>query len=313
MFEIVRYSAERAHEWNRFVAESKNGTFLFDRSYMDYHADRFDDASLMCYRDGRLYAILPANICDGVLFSHQGLSYGGLIMTERATTSDVCSLFREINELLRSMQIRKVCYKPVPWIYHRLPAEEDLYALFVTCQASLSRRNVASVICPARPVKWRYSRRYEAKRALANGVVVERSDDFQGFWGILADNLMQKFGARPVHTLEEILLLKSRFPDQIQLWVARDAEETLVAGTVVYVCGDVVRSQYISASPEGKKLHAVDAIYDHLIHEAYANVAFIDMGTSNMPHSSELHDSLIFQKEGFGGRAVCYDVYEWLL
>lgn len=313
MFEIIRYSADRADEWNRFVAESKNGTFLFDRNYMDYHADRFSDASLMCYLGGRLYAVLPANISDGTFFSHQGLSYGGLIMTERATTADVCCLFREINEVLRRLNVCKVCYKPVPWIYHRLPAEEDLYALFITCKAYLSARNVASVISPARPVKWRYSRRYDAKRALANGVVVECSDDFCGFWEILADNLMQKFGTLPVHTLEEILLLKSRFPDLIQLWVARDAEGTLLAGTVMYVCGGVVRSQYISASPEGKRLHAVDAIYDHLVHVAYANAAFIDMGTSNMPHSSELHDSLIFQKEGFGGRAVCYDTYEWTL
>ena len=49
MFEIVRYTAEKADEWNAFVAESKNGTFLFNRGYMDYHADRFVDHSLMFY------------------------------------------------------------------------------------------------------------------------------------------------------------------------------------------------------------------------------------------------------------------------
>ena len=38
MFEIRRYSADKADEWNAFVATSKNGTFLFDRRYMDYHS-----------------------------------------------------------------------------------------------------------------------------------------------------------------------------------------------------------------------------------------------------------------------------------
>ena len=54
MFEIRRYTADRADEWNLFVAASKNGTFLFDRRFMDYHSDRFRDHSLMVYRDGRL-------------------------------------------------------------------------------------------------------------------------------------------------------------------------------------------------------------------------------------------------------------------
>ena len=73
----------------------------------------------------------------------------------------------------------------------------------------------------------------------------------------------------------------------------------------------MVHSQYISASDEGKRLHAVDALYDYIIHQAYADAKYIDLGTSNMPHSSDLHESLIYQKEGFGARAVCYDTYEY--
>jgi hypothetical protein len=82
---------------------------------------------------------------------------------------------------------------------------------------------------------------------------------------------------------------------------------------VLYLCGKVVRSQYISASPEGKRLHAVDGLYDYIIHQAYPDARYFDLGTSNMPHSSDLHDSLIYQKEGFGGRAVCFDTYQWTL
>ena len=80
MIDIIRYTADRADEWNRFVAQSKNGTFLFDRGYMDYHADRFEDYSLMFFRDGRLFALLPANRDGDTLYSHRGLTYGGLVM-----------------------------------------------------------------------------------------------------------------------------------------------------------------------------------------------------------------------------------------
>ena len=61
MFEVKQYTQEQAQAWNEFIEDSRQGTFLFNRSYMDYHADRFQDASLMIYRKGQLYALLPAN------------------------------------------------------------------------------------------------------------------------------------------------------------------------------------------------------------------------------------------------------------
>jgi hypothetical protein len=311
MFEIIRYTADKADEWNQFVARSKNGTFLFNRAYMDYHADRFSDCSLMFYLEGLLFALLPANRRDDTLYTHQGLTYGGLIMTSETTTERVCQLFEELNDYLRGCDIHHVIYKPVPAIYHQLPAEEDLYALFITCKARLVGRDVSSVILPCRPVKWKRDRHYGANKARTNGVTVELSDDYATFWRILSDNLQQKFGARPVHSLDEISLLRSRFPENILLWVARSGKGEVLAGCVLYLCGQVVRAQYTSASLEGKRLHAVDAIYDHLIHHAYVDAQFIDMGTSNMPHSSDLHASLIYQKEGFGARAVCFDTYQW--
>ena len=153
-------------------------------------------------------------------------------------------------------------------------------------------------------MKWKRDRRYAANKARTNGIVVAQSNDFRKFWNILSDNLRAKFDASPVHSIEEIELLHCRFPENIKLWAAFSPEGQMLAGTVLYLNRDVVHAQYISASEEGKRLHAVDALYDEIIH-------LIDLGTSNMPHSSDLHESLIYQKEGFGGRAVCCDTYEW--
>jgi len=313
MFEIRRYTEADKAAWDAFVAQSKNGTFLFFRDYMDYHRDRFDDHSLMVYLDGRLYALLPANRVGETLYTHQGLSYGGLVMSSENTTAHVCTLFAELNVWLRDEGFSRVVYKAVPWIYHRLPSEEDLYAVYLKCGARLVMRDVSSTINPQRLVKWKRDRRYASNKARKNGITVERSEDFAAFWDILSANLMEKFQARPVHSIDEILLLHSRFPDNIQLWVAKGCDGQLLGGTVLYINEGVVHSQYISASPLGKRLHAVDAIYDDIIHRAFADAQFIDLGTSNMPHNSDLHDSLIYQKEGFGGRAVCYDTYEWTL
>ena len=100
MFDIVRYTPDKCQEWNQFVAQSKNGTFLFYRQYMDYHADRFHDHSLMIYRKSRLYALLPANGYDDVFASHQGLSYGGLVMDQHARAAEILDVFSLLNAYL---------------------------------------------------------------------------------------------------------------------------------------------------------------------------------------------------------------------
>lgn len=175
MIKVVKYTPSKAEEWNAFVGQSKNGTFLFYRGYMDYHADRFSDFSLMFYEKGKLCALLPANRCDNTLYSHQGLTYGGLITTSENTTAQVCQLFTELNIFLRNEGFRHVVYKPVPNIYHQLSAEEDLYALFVICHAKLLGRDVSSVILPTNRIKWKHDRHYAANKARTNGIQILQS------------------------------------------------------------------------------------------------------------------------------------------
>lgn len=313
MFEIRRYTAERADEWNAFVAASKNGTFLFDRRYMDYHGDRFEDCSLMVYFKSRLYALLPANRLDDTLYSHQGLTYGGLVMSDSSTTALVRELFREMNDWLRDAGVRKVVYKHVPWIYASLPAEEDLFALANVCRASLSSRDVGSVVMLNRRLKFSTLRSRCVKKALKAGVEIRESQDCSEFWPLLEANLKAKYDARPVHSLGEIALLRSRFPRQIRLFVAC-REGRVIGGTLLYICARTVKTQYISANEEGRRVGALDLLFTTLMDQCSENGAeYFDFGTSNLPDNNDLNDSLIFQKEGFGGRAVCYDIYEYSL
>lgn len=312
MFEVRRYTSCHADEWNRFVAQSKNGTFLFDRRFMDYHADRFDDCSLMIYRRGALYAMLPANIKDGVLTSHGGLTYGGLIMSDKCSAKGVQDAFIAINDFLRSISVQKVVYKAVPWIYHQQPAEEDLFALTSICQARLIIRDISSAIIGERQMPFTESRLSGLRKARRRGLTVKESTDFDQFWQILNDNLTGKYGVRPVHSAAELELLHGRFPDQIKLYMAFDGEQPL-GGTVLFLTSQVLHTQYISATPDGKACGAIDLLFDHLIHAVYADYRYIDFGKSTSSDSADLNEQLIFQKEGFGARAVCYDTYEWTL
>ena len=115
----------------------------------------------------------------------------------------------------------------------------------------------------------------------------------------------------PVHTINEISLLKSRFPENIRLFSAY-CDGVIVGGTVLYIDGAVVKTQYISASERGREIGALDLLFSSLLDRFAADgYRYFDFGTSNFKTSDDLHTSLIFQKEGFGGRAVCYDTYQY--
>lgn len=310
--EIRRYRREDKELWNSFVSKARNATFLFDRNYMDYHADRFDDNSFMFYHKGKLKAVLPANVAGDTLYSHQGLTYGGLLLDKKATVEDVLECFDSLNSWLRENGISKFVYKALPWIYQQYPSEEDLYALTWKCKAQLISRDISSSIVIDNKLKFAESRKSGIRKALSLNIEVGESNDVDGFWHVLEDNLGNRYNAKPVHTANEMKLLMSRFPNNIKLYVAKMNGE-IVGGTLIYVTPQVVHTQYISASVEGKKHGALDLLFDYIINKVYANCRYFDFGKSTEQGGAYLNEPLIFQKEGFGGRGVCYDWYQWEL
>lgn len=199
----------------------------------------------------------------------------------------------------------------MPWIYHRLPAEEDLYALTQVCHARLLTREISSTILLQQPLRFTESRKSGLRKALREGLYMEESDDLAAFWQMLDDNLATRHHTHPVHSLDELRLLQRRFPQQIHLFLIYNKEKTPVGGTWVFDAGQVVHTQYIASTDEGKAHGALDLLFDELINRRYREGIYFDFGKSTEAGGTNLNEHLIFQKEGFGGRGVCYDTYEW--
>lgn len=310
MWDVVRYSSDYKEQWDKCVAHSKNATFLFYRDYMDYHSHQFNDFSLMFLHKGKTEAVLPGNRVGDVLYSHQGLTYGGLVMSTKIKGTGVLEIFKVLNRYLSGNGINRVVYKKVPWIYSVIPSEEDLYALWKVCRSHIEGRNLSSAIRIKNKGRWEESRMSGLRKAVTRGLYVEKSDDFGTFWRILTDNLNTRYHVNPVHSEEEIIRLAKNFPENIRLYVARRGEN-VVGGVVVYINYPVVHTQYISATPEGKKCGAIDAVIHHLLTEEFADYEYLDFGQSTERQGDVLNESLLFQKEGFGARAVCYDIYSY--
>ncbi len=327
---IIPYSINRKETWDAFVEMSKNGTFLLKRNFMDYHSDRFFDCSLLIYagispdeefKERRLttkdlVAVFPANWDkeQQTVYSHQGLTYGGLIVLPEVTQKEVLDMMQAIVQYYRDMmQVTRIVYKPIPYIYSSIPSGEDLYALF-RAGARLTRRLVSTCVSMRNPMKMRASRIQQARKAVDHGFYIDRMTEgdmqtLKEYWTLLEDVLMKHHNATPTHTMQEMALLMSQFPKNIKLYIVRH-EKRIVAGIVIFECRKVAHVQYMASGDEGRAYGALDLLLRHLINERYKQFDYVDFGTSNEEGGRVLNEGLIFQKEGFGGRAVCYDTYE---
>lgn len=304
------YSSEKKQLWNDFVNGSRNAIFLFYREYMDYHADRFQDHSLLCYQDGKLMALLPAHLSGSTFASHNGLTFGGFLVQDSMTAQSMLELFQAVVDYLKQRgDVETWCYRPIPYIYARYPSQEDLYALF-RLGAVLKQRKISSVIPSENALGFSTLRKRKVKKASQEQFCLLQDEGWAEFWAVLRENLQERHQATPVHTLDEILLLHQRFPQNILLYRVCDTAGQTVAGTVLYVSQCAVHVQYIASTDFGRQYGAVDFLFDRLIHEHFRSKKYFDMGTSVEQGGWFLNEGLIFQKEGMGGRAVVYDMYE---
>lgn len=310
-WEIRRYSPEDEREWNRYVSESRNGTFLFKRGYMDYHSDRFCDYSLMAYRNGVLMGVLPANREQSILYSHKGLTYGGWVFpAKHVDGEDVLSLFEAWREFCLDDGIEECIYKPVPGIYHTRSSQEDIYALF-RFGAEKTVCNLSAAIYIPEETGWsKWQRRYLNIGARnAPEAQLERDASGATFYKMLEDCLRERHNTTPVHTKEEFLRLAERFPDNILpmvLMVDGKAE----AGIALYLTDTVAHCQYICTTSEGREKKYLPLLVSKLQEmDEVRKRRWLDFGTSNEDNGRVLNAGLYHNKFSFGAGGVVYETY----
>ncbi|WP_245602892.1 GNAT family N-acetyltransferase [Leisingera methylohalidivorans] len=309
--EVQRYAAEDACQWDDFLKASKNGTFLFQRGFMDYHADRFQDHSLMIHEDGKLLAVMPANADSSVLNSHGGLTYGGVVSGAKMSAERMLAVFDALGVYLRAAGFTGVNYKAVPYIYHSQPADEDIYALF-RHGAQAVRTDVSATIAVPRRLPFGSGKKDGLRKARKAGLEIRESTDWSACWTLLTQVLDDRHNARPVHSEAEIRLLAARFPDQIRMFGSFD-NDRMIAAVVVFDCGRTVHVQYIAASEQGRLKGGVDLIVHHLLDTVFTGSAWLDFGISTTDQGRILNTGLAKQKEMFGARSTVYQQYRWQL
>jgi hypothetical protein len=265
---------------------------------MGYHSDRFKDHSVLIYFREDLVAVFPANEEGETIYSHAGLSYGGLVLLPEVKLEVVLGFFYHMVSYFHNLSFAQIRYKCFPSYLCSHPSNEDQYALHLL-GAKLLKRDISSVL-----IKDKRTVRKSDERKFS----IQSVNDPTLFWEkVLIPNLSNRFGANPVHTAEEMRILMNRFPENVRLY--HITEQDVVAGAVLYVFPHAVHTQYLSASPGGKDTDALRVLISHLIDNEFAEKATFSFGTSDDGNGG-INSGLLAWKERFGARSFVLDRYE---
>ena len=309
MVSIEAYSKIHKSRWDDFINLSKNSTFLFRRDFMDYHSDKFDDHSLLVFKDSELIALFPSNTIGKSVYSHQGLTYGGILVKSDMKFTQYLELFENILNYYFDKSFEKLFIKQIPSIYNSDFNGELDYLAFIT-EANIYRRDIISVIDMQNDFNFSKDRIQGYKRGVKNNLEIKETDDLDEFWNIiLIPRLSDKHSVKPVHNLGEIQKLKNNFKQNIrQFNVYHDGE--IVAGTTIFQTKNVIHVQYIGSNMEKNLLGSLDFLFYNLITKIFPKHKYFDFGTSNEQQGKKINKGLIYWKEGYGAKSLIQDFYE---
>jgi len=310
MYTIKKYHQDDYLIWNDFVAQSKNATFLFHRDFMEYHKDRFEDFSLLIFEEDKLRAILPANKRDNSVYSHQGLTYGGLVFLSKMKAEKIESILDEILLFLKENQIETFYYKPVPNFYF-LEGNKEMDFFLIKRGAVLEKKEMNLAVNLSVPLKISKSKMKHFRRIENLDLDIIEEESFDPFWEkILEPRLLEKFGVKPVHSKEEITYLKSKVSQNIKQYSAYTNGE-IIAGITIFETENCVKSQYGATSKKGEKFRALDFLFINLIYKyKKEGKYFFDMGIVDDENESGYNLGLIKQKEELGCSVYNQDFYK---
>lgn len=311
MIEVKLYENDQKSDWDNLVSNGKNTSFLFYRDFMEYHSDRFHDYSLTFWEKNRLLAAIPANRVGDEVYSHQGLSYGGIILQRETKLIKVVEVLYEALHFLAAKNISQLTLKVIPRIYNTVPADELDWAL-TQCGADLFRRDSTLAIDSKVSLKYQSRRTRSIKKAIKLNPWVSRGNDISElalFWKeVLTPNLLARYGVQPVHSIAEISRLMEIFPQEIQHYNVYLGDK-IMAGATMFLNENVAHAQYISGTEQGRTNGCLDYLFDFLITQKFKNHRYFDFGNSNENQGTAVNKGLLDWKEGFGARAISHDFY----
>ena len=263
----------------------------------------------MIFQNEQLIGIIPAHLVDKKVFSHLGLSYGGIVISKNLRTVVFLKILKSLLHYLRNEGVYFFVWKEIPNFY-KLQFSDELKYFSYLLNANVLRRDFSSVINLNNSFRLSKSIKRDACLARRKGFVVKKMDEYESFWNnVLIPELNAIYQTKPVHSLNEIDKLAKLFPENIKLYCVL-LEDEIVGGCVLFVNGKTVHTQYISGLRVYRKYGVLDLLFYEWIFKEFSSFNYFEFGTSHENEGKQINERLLFWKETFGARSCIQDYYE---
>lgn len=321
--DIIEYKKDNSEKWDKFVLEnSANGTFLQTREFLSYHPKgRFQDASVLVEDKGKIIAVCPACAEEiqgkKVFVSHKGSTYGGIVVAfEVYKTEKVINIIDVVERHLRGQGYEKLIYKITPDIFCR--ERSDLLS-FCLKRAEYKENQELSFYIDYEHYKkdviqnFNKGRRCNVKNCMRMGMSerhIYEDADLKEFYDLLCGTL-KKYDTAPVHSYNELLLLRDMFEKEISFMGIYLAGK-MVAGTMLFYFEQTncIHTQYLAADTALEKISPMSFLYYSVIKYAMAlGCRYLSWGIAT-DHAGNLNNGLIQAKEAVGSRQAINRIFE---
>jgi len=311
---IDEFFPTEKEEWDEFINQSWNGTIFQTRRFLSYHpSDRFTDKSLILKENNTWVGVFPAASSNGVISSHPGASYGGLVLAEPISIRKTQLIVESLLNSIKETECHRVEMTLSPIIYQQSPCNY-LDFILIRNKFTYQKRELSAYIpISQKPFNlFKPEARTATRKARREGVVIKEGWSIEEFYEILEKNLHMRHNVKPTHTLSELTTLKELFPKKIRLFSAIYKKKQ-IAGTVLFLTNKrVVLAFYISHKEEYQHLRPINLLFYHIIKWAYKNhYKFFDLGTFTLNMEPNL--GLARFKESLGARGIFRDYLELTL
>ena len=219
MYDLVLLDMEREAIWDDFVMNhSVNGTFLQTRRFLNYHPqEKFYDNSIFFYYKNKIAAVCPANIVEEegkkCFFSHQGSTYGGLVIGEGFYKAKyVIDMVSELKEYVRSLGCDEIYLKITPDI---LSNNDSLLEYACYYNGFSEYKEIGCYIdydyymdpVMKNLTQGKRTNVHNCERKNIQVRSLRSDEEIEEFYDVLCENL-QKYHVNPVHSLVELYDLR---------------------------------------------------------------------------------------------------------
>ena len=309
-YSVKQYQESDYTNWNAFIGQAKNATFLFHRDFMEYHKDRFQDFSLLIFENEKLIAVLPANRVEKIVYSHQGLTYGGLVYATKLKGEKIETILDVVLSFFKANGLQSFYLRSIP-LFYVINGNAAIDFFLIRKGAFLDHKEMNLAINLAMPLTISKSKLKHFRKIEELDIEWVEEQQLESFWElVLEPRLSEKYNAKPVHSLLEISKLKANFPNNIKQFSAY-YDGDIIAGITLFETETVVKSQYGATTKKGEELRALDFLYINLIKKyKQEGKLFFDMGIVNEDNEQGYHAGLLKQKEELGCSVYSQDFYK---